>query len=152
MREPRSVIASMLTRREKEGVFEVGRSFRNKPISKIKSILKNKILPSSNVFDAVKDYADSYKKITEILHDFSKSNHENFITVIYEELLAQPEKEITRILEFCELEKPTPLGDLIPKFKETQSKWKEKLSENDEKNIFKIIKPSIKKMNYPYKL
>ncbi len=151
-KEPRSVIASMLTRREQEGQFNVDHPFRNKPISKIKSFLKKKNLPSSNVFDATKDYANSYKEITEILYDFSKSNHENFITVIYEELLAQPEKEINRLLEFCELEKPMTLDDLISTFEETQSKWKEKLSENDEKNIFKIIKPSIKKMNYPYKL
>jgi len=150
-REPRSVIASMLIRREREGQFEVGSSSKNKSLSK-KSHLKRKFLPSSKKFDAVKDYAESYKEITEILYNFSTSHHENFINVIYEELLEKPEKEITRLLEFCELEKPLSLNDLIPPFKETQNKWKEKLSKDDEKKIFEIVKSSIKKMNYPYRL
>jgi len=150
-REPRSVIASMLTRRELEGQFEVRSILKSKLPSKINS-LKKKYFSSSNNFDLVKDYACAYKEITDILYDFSISNSENFITVIYEELLAEPEKEITRLLEFCELQEPLNLKDLIPPFKDTQDKWKEKLSEDDEKNIFKIIKPSIKKMNYPYKI
>jgi len=151
-REPRSVIASMITRQELEGQFEVERSFKNKPVSKIRSLIKKKIHLSSNNFDVVKDYANSYKEITEILYNFSTFHYENFITVIYEKLLANPEKEITRLLEFCELEKPLSLKDLIPTFKETQNKWKEKLSKDDEKEIFKIVKSTIKKMNYPYKL
>jgi len=148
-RDPRSVISSMLTRREKEGTFEVGIPIKNKNLRKI-SFLKQKFLSSTKKLDAVDHYSNAYKQITENIHEFSIQYHDNFINVIYEELLAEPEKVVTKILEFCELKKPSNLKDLIPRIKETQKKWKEKLTRKDEQKIFKIVKSSIKKMNYPY--
>ena len=150
-RDPRAVIASMLTRRELEGSFETGIPLKNKNLSKI-SYLKQKFFPSTKYFDAVKHYSNSYQEITANLHDFSIHHPDNFINVFYEELIAEPEKLITKILEFCYLRKPSDLKELISGIKKTENKWKEKLTRNDEKKIFKIVKSSIKKMNYPYKL
>ncbi len=148
-RDPRSVISSMLTRREKEGTFDVGIPIKNKNLRKI-SFLKQKFLSSTKKLDTVDHYSNAYKQITENIHEFSIQYHDNFINVIYEELLAEPEKVVTKILEFCELKKSSDLKDLIPRIKDTQNKWKERLTRKDEQKIFKIVKSSIKKMNYPY--
>jgi len=149
-RDPRSVIASMLQRHEKEGGFIKGIPLRNKPFGKI-SYLKQKFLLSSKDYDAVRDFSKKYQEITENIYDFSISHDENLINVIYEELLTDPEKVIMKLLEFCELEKPSSMKELIPTIIETQNKWKEKLTKNDEEKIFRIVQSSIKKMNYPYK-
>jgi len=150
-RDPRSVISSMLVRRELEGTFNVYIPIRNKTFTKI-SLLKQIFLSNIKKFDAVDNYSNAYKQITENIHEFSIQYHDNLINVIYEELLAEPEKILTKILEFCELKKPSNLKDLIPKIEKTQDKWKEKLTKKDEQKIFKIVKSSIKKMNYPYDL
>jgi len=150
-RDPRSVISSMLTRLELEGRFIVRIPIKNKTFRKINS-LKQKFLLKIKKIDAVDNYSNAYKQITENMHEFSIQYHDNFINIIYEELLAEPEKTVTKILEFCELKKPSNLKDLIPKIKKTQNKWEEKLTRRDEQKIFKIVKSSIKKMNYPYDL
>jgi len=150
-RDPRSVISSMLVRRELEGTFNVRIPFKNKTFRKI-SFLKQIFLSSRKKVNAVDRYSNAYKQITENIHEFSIQHYDNFISVIYEELLAEPEKVVTKILEFCELKKPSNLKDLIPKIEKTQDKWKEKLTRKDEQKIFKMVKPSIKKMNYPYDL
>jgi len=103
-RDPRSVISSMLTRRELEGVFNVSTPIKNKTFRKI-SLLRQKFLLATKIIDAVDNYSNAYKQITENIHEFSIQHHDNFINVIYEELLAKPEKMVTEILEFCELEK-----------------------------------------------
>jgi len=150
-RDPRSVISSMLVRRELEGKFNVRLPIKNKTFRKI-SFLKQIFLSSIKKVDAVNRYSNAYKQITENIHEFSIQYNDNFINVIYEELLADPEKIVTKILEFCELEKPSNLKDLIPKIEKTQNNWKGKLTRKDEQKIFKMVKPSIEKMNYPYDL
>jgi hypothetical protein len=148
-RDPRSVIASMLQRHEKQGSFDMGIPLRNSP-EKI-SYLKQKFLSRSKDYDIIREFSKKYQEITENIYDFSKSHDGSLINVIYEELLADPEKIIIKLLEFCELQKPSNVNELIPKIEETQNKWKEKLTKNDEKKIFRIVKSAIKKMNYPYK-
>ncbi len=148
-RNPLAVIASMLQRLEQEGSFIRGIPFRNKPPGKINFLKQNFYQSQEN--DAIRDFSIKYKEITENVYDFSISHYENFINVIYEELLTEPETVITKLLEFCELEKPSNLKELIPKMEETKDKWKEKLTKNDEKKIFRIVKSSLRKMNYPYK-
>jgi hypothetical protein len=150
-RDPRAVVASMLTRIEKEGSFNMAIPLRNKRSGKI-SFLKQKFLSRIKDNDPAIEFSKKYQEITENLYDFSKTHTENFINVIYEELLANPEKILSEILEFCELEIPSNLKELIPKIEKTQDKWKEKLTKDDEKKIFGIVKSSLKKMNYPYKL
>ncbi|MGI0056356.1 MAG: sulfotransferase family protein [Nitrosarchaeum sp.] len=150
-RDPRSVIASMLTRLEREGHFNIGIPLKNINNLKISSLIQ-KFQSKSKNYDAVKNFAKSYEEITESMYDFFKSNQENCINIIYEELLAKPESEISKILEFCELEKPSDIRRLIPIMQETQNKWKEKITREDEKKIFKITKSSLEKMQYPYKI
>ena len=150
-RDPRAVVASMLTRLEQEGSFNMGIPLRNISSGKI-SYLKQKFLSSSKDFDPINDFSKKYQEITENINDFFKSYPENSTNIIYEELLAEPEKVISKLLEFCELELPSNLKELIPTIQETKDKWKEKLTKYDEKKIFGIVKSSIKKMNYPYKI
>jgi len=150
-RDPRAVIASMLTRSEKEGKFDPGIP-RKKETSTMISYFKQKFFPNSKNFDAVKHYSNLYQEITEDLHDFSKQNQNNFINVFYDELISEPAKVVTKILEFVDLKKPSNLENLIFRIKKNQNNWKERLTKNDEKKILKIVKSSIKKMNYPYKL
>ncbi len=149
-RDPRAVIASMLTRNEKEGKFDPGIPLQNKNYKKIRS-LKQKFFPRVD-FDVVNNYSNLYQEITENFYDFSSHFQDNFINVFYEDLLADPEKVVIKILKFCDLDKPSNLKELISRIKKTQNKWEEKLTVNDEKKIFKIVKSSIKKMRYPYKL
>jgi len=151
VRDPRSVISSMLVRQELEGKFNVRIPIKNKTLRRV-SLLKQKFLSDIKKFDAVDNYSNAYNQITEVIHEFYVQYPDNFINVIYEELLAEPEKIVTKILEFCELEKHPNLKDIIPKIKKTQKNWKEKLTSKDEQKIFKIVKSSIKKMNYPYDL
>jgi len=81
------------------------------------------------------------------------------MTVNYEELLSSPLKVVKEIIEFCELSPPNnkagynAIKDLLPPIKKnTTEKWKNKLSNEDQKKIFEITEPIMKKMNYPYKL
>jgi len=99
-RNPLSAISSMLTRRELEGVFNVPIPRKNKTLGKI-SLLKQEFLSTIKIIDAVDNYSNAYKQITENIHEFSIQHHDNFINIIYEELLAEPEKIVTKILEFC---------------------------------------------------
>jgi hypothetical protein len=149
-RDPRSVIASMLTRRESEGRFDIGIPLKIRNTWK-SNFLIQKFLRNSNNDDVIKNYARSYQEITENINDFFKSNQENCFNIIYEELLEHPKNVILKLLEFCELEKLSDFNKLIPVIEETQNKWKEKLTKDDEKMIFKITESSMKKMSYPYK-
>ncbi len=138
-RDPRQVISSMIQKEKDGGKFYTG------------LIIKN-----SDMFNSlgyVEKWAWQYKEITEYIHDFSKTmNAENFLNVYYEELTRDPVQTLDKILKFCELRSEGIIGDMIPPIYGTSTKWKENLTDEDQKNIFQILESVIQTMNYPYKL
>ncbi len=138
-REPREVISSMIQQEKNQGEFNTGIMIENSDMF--------------NSLGYVEKWAWQYKEITEYIHDFSKTmNAENFLNVYYEELTRDPVQTLDKILKFCELRSEGIIGDMIPLIRDTSTKWKENLTDEDQKNIFQILEPVIQAMNYPYKL
>jgi len=138
-RNPRSVVSSMITRFEKEGSFDTGI-----PILDVKSYKK---------LNSIQKWAWQYKEITEIIYDFSIQHSNQFRTIFYEEFLQNPKKIVKEIFNFCNLHIPENFEQLLPKIREDPTKkWVQNLNKEDIRKIFDITKPSIQKMNYPYKI
>jgi len=139
-RDPRAVISSMLQRLETEGKFEPGIPIQNKS--------------NFDDGDLVAKFATLYKEVTDAIFEFSKAKNSNsFITIFYEDLMADPTKITKQIIKFCGLDKPKSIKRMMPPIRKgTLKKWTKILSPDDEKKIFDIVGPSLKKMKYPYKL
>ncbi|MDH3765109.1 MAG: sulfotransferase [Nitrosopumilus sp.] len=144
-RDPRSVISSMLTRTKNEGEFNIDWAIKEKKLNFHNSKKNNEL---------IKYYAQGYKDITNYTLEFSKQqNSENFMTIIYEDFISNPEKNLKKLLDFCELKVPEPLSQIMPrKMRDTTEKWKMELAEDDQHKIFDIVQDSIDKMKYPFKL
>jgi len=143
-RDPRAVIFSMLTRIKNEGEFNIDWAIKEKKINFKSSLKKNNL---------IKYYAQGYKDITEYTLEFlGHQNSENLITIIYEDFLKNPEKNLKKLLDFCELEEPESLSQMMPKLIDTTKKWKNELTEDDQRKIFDTVQDSIDKMKYPFKL
>ena len=144
-RDPRSVIASMLIRTKNEGKFSIDWAIKEKKMNFENSLKNNEL---------VKYYSQGYNEITNYISEFLKQhNSENFITIIYENFLLNPEENLKKLLDFCELEEPESLSQMMPrKLKDTTEKWKKELSEDDQQKIFDIVQYSIDNMKYPFKL
>jgi len=139
VRDPREVISSAMERYKKEGYFDFGISNKNK--SKL------------NADDFIQQSSFAYKEIINTIFKFSlQVKRDNFMTIKYEELYSNPKEVVLNILQFCELEIPTSIEDIVPKIRETRKKWVENLTIIDQKRIFDILKPSLQKMNYQYEL
>ena len=149
VRDPRSVISSMITRMENEGKFETGIPLR-KNLKKI-DYLKRKLFQNSISFDVINHYSRSYQEITEHLNKFLNEYQNNFKNVFYEELISDPKKILQMVLDFCELKTPSNLNDIVSEISEQKTKSKKILNKEEELKIFKIVQSSIEKMNYPYK-
>ncbi len=143
-RDPRSVIASMLIRTKNEGHFDINWAIKNRKINFLRR-LQNK--------ESIKHFAESYKEITDYIFEFLKQQgSEDFITIIYEDFLSNPEKNLKKLLDFCELKEPETLSKMMPKkLRDTTEKWKKELTEDDQQIIFDIVQDSIDKMKYPFK-
>ena len=138
-RDPRSVIASSIKRDVDEGIFDTGISIPN--IKKVQN------LPQ------IEKWSWFYKEIMNYIFEFSqKQSNNNFFSVKYEELTVNPNKIVTKILNFSELSIPPSVSKLIPPIQQTTEKWKDKLTSNDQKIIDKIISPILQKMNIDYNL
>ncbi|MDH3618370.1 MAG: sulfotransferase [Nitrosopumilus sp.] len=144
-RDPRSVISSMLTRTKNEGQFNIDWAIKEKKLNFQNSKKNNEL---------IKYYAEGYKDITDYTLEFSKQqNSENFMTIIYEDFISNPEENLKKLLDFCELKVLEPLSQMIPrKIRDTTEKWKTELTEDDQQKIFDIVQDSIDKMKYPFKL
>ena len=144
-RDPRSVIASMLIRTKNEGKFSIDWAIKEKKMNFENSLKNNEL---------VKYYSQGYNEITNYISEFLKQhNSENFITIIYENFLLNPEENLKKLLDFCELEEPESLSQMMPrKLKDTTEKWKKELTEDDQQKIFDIVQDSIDNMKYPFKL
>ncbi|MDH3765389.1 MAG: sulfotransferase [Nitrosopumilus sp.] len=144
-RDPRSVISSMLTRTKNEGQFNIDWAIQEKKLNFQNSKKNNEL---------IKYYAQGYKDITDYTLEFSKQqNSENFMTIIYEDFISNPEKNLKKLLDFCELQVPESLSQMMPrKIRDTTEKWKNELTEDDQQKIFGIVQDSIDKMKYPFKL
>lgn len=139
VRDPRAVISSAMGRKHREGYFDFGVSNKNK--SKL------------NDNDFIQQSSLAYKQITNAIYKFSvQEKNVNFLTIKYEDLYSHPKEIILNILQFCELEIPPSIEDMIPKIRETRKKWEENLTVMDQKKISDILKTSLQKMKYPYKL
>jgi len=139
VRDPRAVISSAMGRKHREGYFDFGVSNKNKP--------------KLNDNDFIQQSSLAYKQITNAIYEFSVQEKDvNFLTIKYEDLYSHPKEIILNILQFCELEIPQSIEDMIPKIRETRKKWEENLTVMDQKKISDILKTSIQKMKYPYKL
>jgi len=135
VRDPRAVVNSMMERLEKEGKFELG-------IDSVKFEELEKIERFSWIFNALTDY----------VHEFYMQYSDNFLTIYYEDLIANPKKVVQKILKFCDLETKS-VEQLLPNIKkDTLNKWKKNLSSQDERKIFNILGSSLKNMKYPYKI
>jgi len=152
-RDPRSAIFSMLTRAKNEGQFNIDWAIKNKK-SLFQKILKIYFKGSLENNKLIEYYAKAYKNITDYTSEFLKQqNSENFTTIIYEDFLLNPEKNLKKLLEFCELKVPESLSQMMPrKIKDATEKWKMELTEDDQQKIFDIVQDSIDKMKYPFKL
>jgi len=140
VRDPKAAISSMVVRAKEQRDFKPKMSVKNKSeFEKLNSIQK---------------WAWFYKQLIEFVHEFSLlQNRENFLTVKFEDLMANPRKKIAEILKFCELKPAESVMENIPPLKENPTtKWKNTLNSKDVKEIFDIVNPSLKKMNYPYGL
>ena len=110
IREPRAVIYSSIKRFEEEGTF-------------------GEIIPIKNLsvfqnLDSVEKWAWKYKEISETIYQFSQSpNNKNIITVIYEELIKNPEETVKKIFRFCELKIPQ-IDKILPPFRNSLEQWK----------------------------
>lgn len=136
-RDPRSVIASSIVRDSAEGIFDPGIN-----VSEISEFQEK---------SQVEKWAWFYKVTLNYILNFAKKQSENnFFTVKYEELLSNPKKIVTEVLNFSELIVPDSITDLIPPIKNTYEKWKEKLSEEDVEVISKILKPTLQEMDFSY--
>jgi len=106
--------------------------------------------------DTVQKWAWAYMEITEAIYEFSQElNKEDFISIRYEDLLQDPEKTFREMVQFCELDWPKGYEKKMPPIKNNEfqtTKWKNRLSHDDEVKIFDIVGPTIEKMNYPYHL
>ena len=144
-RDPRSVIASMLIRTKNEGKFSIDWAIKEKKMNFENSLKNNEL---------VKYYSQGYNEITNYISEFLKQhNSENFITIIYENFLLNPEENLKKLLDFCELKEPESLSQIMPrKLKDTTEKWKKELTEDDQQKIFDIVQDSIDNMKYPFKL
>jgi len=139
-RDPRAVISSFIVRIEKEGIFDTGIPIQNK--SEFEKL------------NSIQQLAWRYKEITDAIHDFARlQNKDTFLTISYEKMIANPQRILKKILQFCELEIPPGIEKRIPQIhKNETTKWKEKLTSDDVRKIFDIVSPSLEKMNYPYRL
>lgn len=140
IRDPRPVVSSMMERDEKEGEFDPGIPVKNKS--------------ELNKMEPAQKWAWYYKTITDAIYDFAVQQDEtNFLTVIYEDFQEHPYENLRKILKFCEIKQLPNLKEIVPPMrKKALSKWREKINPEDEKKIFEMTMPAIKKMNYPYSL
>ena len=119
-------------------------------LSILVTLLKLGVPTESNLkLDSTTNYALQYKEILEYVVNFG-TNSNNFHTIFYENLLRNPDIELKKVLDFCELREIYPLSKLIPPLNQTSEKWKEILSTNDVEKISKILTPTIKKFTLPY--
>ena len=138
VRDPRAVISSAIVRYKKEGYFDFGASL------KIQSELSNE--------DLIQQLSLAYREIFDSINEFSyQEMNKNLMTVKYEEFCLNPKEVIFKILQFCELEIPTSIEEIIPKIREVSKKWEKNLTKSDQKNIFDILKMSLKKTDLNYK-
>jgi len=137
VRDPRAVVYSMLQRHKAEGFFNPG----------IKILDKEKF----DKLELIEQFAWSYKEMTEGIYKFSTANKNNLLTISYEDLIFETRKIIIKILKYCELDTPKNIDQMIPKIRTQKDGWKKNLSKKQQQKIFDITKPSMKKMNYPYK-
>ncbi|HSB57701.1 MAG TPA: sulfotransferase [Nitrosopumilaceae archaeon] len=135
IRDPRAVISSMIERHRNEGQFNLGIPVKDKE--------------KYEKLSFVEKWAWQYKEIMEAIYEFSKSYENNLYVVIYEDLISDPNKELKKILEFCEL--PLPKKNMVPPILDTKSKWKENLTDEDQKKILYLVMPILQKVNYVFK-
>ena len=138
-RDPRSIIASSIKRDDDEGTFDTGISIPN-----IKEIQDK---------SQIEKWSWIYKEIMNYIFEFSqKQSIDNFLPIKYEELLVNPTKIVTKILNFSELLTPPSISKSIPPIQKTTEKWRDELTSNDQKIIAEIILPVLQKMSIDYKL
>ena len=140
VRDPRAVISSMMKRREDEGEFLNG-------------------FPHPNEFEFeeltdVEKFAFRYDQILTYIYDFGKLlDEKNFLTVFYEELVDNPKQNIKKILDFCDLETPKNFETQTPKISSNKNKkWRDTLTNADQKTISQMLKPILEKTKHPYDL
>jgi len=66
-------------------------------------------------------------------------------------LISKTKKIIIKVLKYCELDIPNNIDQMIPKIRTQKDGWKKNLNKKQQQKIFDLAKPSMKKMNYPYK-
>jgi len=137
VRDPRAVVYSMLQRHKAEGNWDPG----------IEILDKKKF----DKLELIERFAWRYREMTDELYKFSIANKNNFLTISYEDLMFEARKIIIKVLKYCELDIPKNIDQMIPKIKTHRDSWKKNLSKKQQQKIFNITKPSMKKMNYPYK-
>ncbi len=137
VRDPRSVVNSMLQRHKAEGNWDPGIEILDK-----KKFDKLKL---------IERFAWRYREITDEIYKFSTADENNLLTISYEDLISETRKIIIKILKYCELDTPKNIDQMIPKIRTQKDGWKKNLSKKQQRKIFDLTKPSMKKMNYPYK-
>lgn len=75
---------------------------------------------------------------------------ENYLEVRYEELAASPREEISRIINFVEIENPEPIIEYAVATADPSrsDKWKESLNQNILNEVKEIMEPTMSKLGY----
>ena len=136
-RDPRDVVNSMLQRHKAEGNWDPGIE-----------ILDNE---KFDKLDLIEKFAWRYRESTEEIYKFSSTYKNNLFTISYEDLISESKKTIIKVLQYCELDIPNNIDQMIPQIRSNRDSWKKKISKKQQEKIFELTKSSMKKMNYPYK-
>ncbi len=136
-RDPRAVVNSMLQRHKVEGNWDPGIE-----------ILDNE---KFDKLDLIEKFAWRYRESTEEIYKFSSTYKNNLFTISYEDLISESKKTIIKVLQYCELDIPNNIDQMIPQIRSNRDSWKKKISKKQQEKIFELTKSSMKKMNYPYK-
>ena len=134
VRDPRAVVASAVARRSREGFFELAES-KGRP----------------DTPDFVERCARDYRETLEAIHGFSERQDEKtFTTLRYEDLLDHRDREMTRMLHFCELQVPARIDDIAQPIEDTREKWKTTLEDGAGDRVLAIVRPAIERANLSY--
>lgn len=89
------------------------------------------------------------KSVEAARNNWSLLDNKNKLEIRYEELLAQPEKLLTKILNFLQCEIDASFFSRIPVLKTNNcNKWQTEFTQNEIKEIRPILSPLLDELNY----
>ena len=116
--------------------------YRN-PLNVVASLMEGKVMPAHNLRGAINSWTESMMLIDQ----FKKFHPELILEVCYEDMTADPDPHLKKILEFVE-EDPALLPSQKNKTHKEKNKYKSKLGEQEIQIVLDKCEPFLSKYGY----